>query len=762
MLRLRVDPWWSPIQVPSTADCVEPRRSEDHRVSGMATGERPYNLGTTTPTPLPGLKLREPSHQLTAGAEVLGLVEWGWEKEMSSEAQTYSSWAGMDNGCGGREKPPDRETQGPPSLVRRAMLTGPASCLLCWPAESQYWHREAMQTRQGQTARRSGRTAHGRLHNRVYKYADIGSTVHWLYAVTVEGHEWADVLQDVSTPCGPIAERPGNFADLFEDKLNCNPIYMRVSASVGPRFVSHSLKHVQPITNLLRKRGPDHVLPGLELNLSNSRRTTKRSWNTQRIMESSLLQNESAKFPGSLTIAGMKGQGKREIPENGVVRHDSHMRKSRETRPGLLIDLVGGEQDFLYVHGHLSSPASQHGYLDSLSSDSESDGRSRCPWNFLGVFPVFTTNTSLRCPAVRSNGRDIGHVRVTLYNAQLPTPQDNSDSRFPVPFLMRMRCVSGQHTTHVLRPFFFAQTRRMTGRGGLRECSEGARDNRQRGVCARVQLHRSRTSTTPAIRETVAQPGCILVHSGYRPFTIKKKLNPHLYVGPATAQHNGGRWRPARNNGVKRIEYFLFSYVEFYAGQSRDISNHENQCKAISFDQHMNKVMRPMAMLILDKVKEYTTSIQVDLKQGFQKCSFYHEQPIAQFKNANELLDFVIRKGVYPYDYMDSAEKLSETSLPSKDAFYNKLNKCDITDQDYEFPRKVWEKFNMKYLREYTELYKKNLITSMVFHGSRVSVDAMLKQTKIDLELLTDYDMILMREKGVRCGISQCCQILNI
>ncbi|KAJ8872280.1 hypothetical protein PR048_025882 [Dryococelus australis] len=41
-------------------------------------------------------------------------------------------------------------------------------------------------------------------------------------------------------------------------------------------------------------------------------------------------------------------------------------------------------------------------------------------------------------------------------------------------------------------------------------------------------------------------------------------------------QHNGVRWRPARGSGVKRIEYFQFSYVEFYAGQSRDnISNHE-------------------------------------------------------------------------------------------------------------------------------------------------------------------------------------------
>ncbi|KAJ8870367.1 hypothetical protein PR048_029388 [Dryococelus australis] len=59
------------------------------------------------------------------------------------------------------------------------------------------------------------------------------------------------------------------------------------------------------------------------------------------------------------------------------------------------------------------------------------------------------------------------------------------------------------------------------------------------------------------------------------------KLNPHLHMGPATTQHNGVRWRPARGSGAKGIEIFQFFYVEFYAGQSRDnIYNYESQCSA--------------------------------------------------------------------------------------------------------------------------------------------------------------------------------------
>ena len=48
-----------------------------------------------------------------------------------------------------------------------------------------------------------------------------------------------------------------------------------------------------------------------------------------------------------------------------------------------------------------------------------------------------------------------------------------------------------------------------------------------------------------------------------------------------------------------------------------------------------------------------------------------------------------LRKGVYPYDYMDSPERLLETQLPPKSAFYSKLNNKDITDEDYNHAQKL-------------------------------------------------------------------------
>lgn len=56
---------------------------------------------------------------------------------------------------------------------------------------------------------------------------------------------------------------------------------------------------------------------------------------------------------------------------------------------------------------------------------------------------------------------------------------------------------------------------------------------------------------------------------------------------------------------------------------------------------------------------------------------------------------------------MDSRDRYEETQLPPKDKFYNKLNECDITDEEYKHAQRVWKEFNIKNLGEYTDLYVK-------------------------------------------------------
>ena len=140
------------------------------------------------------------------------------------------------------------------------------------------------------------------------------------------------------------------------------------------------------------------------------------------------------------------------------------------------------------------------------------------------------------------------------------------------------------------------------------------------------------------------------------------------------------------------------------------------------------------------------------------------------FKRNTELLT---RKGVYPYDYVSSLEKLSETQLPPKEEFYSKLNDEDISDDDYQHALNVWNTFKCKSIRDYHNLYLKSdvLLLADVFENFRATClkhyhldpahyytspglawDACLKTTGQQLQLLHDYDMLMMFERGIRGG----------
>ena len=134
----------------------------------------------------------------------------------------------------------------------------------------------------------------------------------------------------------------------------------------------------------------------------------------------------------------------------------------------------------------------------------------------------------------------------------------------------------------------------------------------------------------------------------------------------------------------------------------------------------------------------------------------------------------MLREGVYPYEYMDNWERFNETSLPSKESFYSNLNMENIEDIDYRHGNNVFNKFKLNNLGEYHDLYVQSdtLLLADVFENFKdmclkeyeldpahflslpgLAWQACLKKTNVELELLIDYNMLLMVEEGIRGGI---------
>ena len=183
------------------------------------------------------------------------------------------------------------------------------------------------------------------------------------------------------------------------------------------------------------------------------------------------------------------------------------------------------------------------------------------------------------------------------------------------------------------------------------------------------------------------------------------------------------------------------------------------------------------------EVKDKTFKIVFKDSFKFMRSSIealVNNLPKNSFKNISkyytpEQVELIKQKGFYPYEYMDSIEKFKEDKPPPQKAFFSKLTGRGITDKNYKHVWNVWNTWNMETMKDYHELYNESdaLLLADVFENFRdlclkiygldpvyyftapgLAWDACLKMTNINLELLSDPNMLLMFEKGIRGGIS--------
>ena len=170
--------------------------------------------------------------------------------------------------------------------------------------------------------------------------------------------------------------------------------------------------------------------------------------------------------------------------------------------------------------------------------------------------------------------------------------------------------------------------------------------------------------------------------------------------------------------------------------------------------------------LFLDKSLDYLTRTindedRISLKQEFGEDNY----------------KLLTKKGIYPYDYFDNEDKYDELQLPKKQKFFNRLDNKNISNEDYKHAISVLKTFKCKNLLDYSILYSKTDICHLsdIFqkfsdfayktydldprHSYTLpgySCQAMLKMTKIELELISDSDMYLLLMDTIRGIITVC------
>ena len=229
--------------------------------------------------------------------------------------------------------------------------------------------------------------------------------------------------------------------------------------------------------------------------------------------------------------------------------------------------------------------------------------------------------------------------------------------------------------------------------------------------------------------------------------------------------------------------YDAHLFIKELGKNSRDmdvIAKNKEDCISFSIKVPVNKYIdgegqgkeKLIELRFIDSFKFMCSSLDSltrNLVKGARKAVWIRELFRATIRTTYQ-------KRVYPYGYRSSWDKFNESQLLSIEAFYSKLNMSKISEDDYQHAQRVWKEFGIRNLGGYHDLYLRTdvVLLANVFEAFRdtclkhYSLDpahfhtapglawkACLRKTRVRLEFLSDPDMLLMFERGIRGGITQ-------
>ena len=167
---------------------------------------------------------------------------------------------------------------------------------------------------------------------------------------------------------------------------------------------------------------------------------------------------------------------------------------------------------------------------------------------------------------------------------------------------------------------------------------------------------------------------------------------------------------------IKFIDSFRFmatSLSKLVDNLTEDI--HGDKCVDCKSDlSYMKVIDEALIFRCFNCKKNYGKEINKELIERFASTYKFCNNDLNKFA-------MLLRKGVYPYEYMDSWDKFNETSIPNKESFYSNLTMENITETDYIHANNVFKTFKLNNLGDYHDLYVQSdtLLLADVFENFR-------------------------------------------
>ena len=223
------------------------------------------------------------------------------------------------------------------------------------------------------------------------------------------------------------------------------------------------------------------------------------------------------------------------------------------------------------------------------------------------------------------------------------------------------------------------------------------------------------------------------------------------------------------------VHNFMSYDSNFLIKNLKEVEKLQN-LKAVPYNSNKLRTLSLFNFQFLDSYQIMNASLSQltnDLVQS------QHSWPILKqvdFCSSNNHLNLLLRKSIYPYEWVTSVEQLRNyKTLPPREAFYSKLSQKNISREDYNHGLKMYSLFNCQNMLDYTELYCKldTLLLAEIVMTFRklmhdhfqlwvenyisipqLAFDAFLLKNKQPLILCSDPTMIQMFESNIRGGVS--------